>query len=312
MTDDTTMLTFGARSTADDVLRGIDLTGTTAVVTGGHSGLGLETTRALLRAGAHIVVGARRPDAAREAIEGVVGRNGVDVHELDMADLDSVRSFAAAVMHDHPVLDVVVANAGVMACPETRVGPGWEAQFAVNHLGHFALVNLLWPALQASGRARVVAVASGYDPAFRIDWDDVMFVRGYDKWRAYAQSKHANILFSRHLDALGKPQGIRAFSATPGYILTPLQRHLTEAEMRAAGWIDVDGRPAPGLFKTAAQGAATQVWAATSPMVQGSGGQHCVDCAVVATDARDVGNDDEAVRLWQLSSELTGIGSPAL
>src|SRR3954452_2870402 len=150
---------FGPRSTATEVLAGIDLTGRVAVVTGGYSGLGLETARALTGAGAQVVVPARRPDAAREALHGA----GVDaeVETLDLADLDSVRGFAARFLASGRLLDILINNAAIMASPETRVGPGWEAQFATNHLGHFALTNLLWPALTAApDGARVVAPSS--------------------------------------------------------------------------------------------------------------------------------------------------------
>ncbi len=148
---------FGARSTAADVLRGIDLSGKLAIVTGGYSGIGLETTRALAGAGAHVVVPARRRATADEAIGGV---HGVEVDELDLADLDSVRDFAERFLASGRNIDIVINSGGIMACPETRVGPGWEAQFATNHLGHFALVNRLWPAI-APGGARVVSVSSG-------------------------------------------------------------------------------------------------------------------------------------------------------
>ncbi|MFF0176828.1 oxidoreductase [Micromonospora profundi] len=301
MTSDTTHTTFGARSTAADVLAGIDLTGRTALVTGGYSGLGLATTRALGAAGARVVVPARRPDDARRTLTGVAG---VEVDHLDLGDLASVRAFVERFLRDHQVLDILIAGAGVMACPETRVGPGWEAQFAINHLGHYALTNLLWPALTAAGTARVVSVASGRNPAWHIRWDDVHFERGYDKWEAYTQSKLANILFARHLDLLGEPHGVRAFSVNPGWILTPLQRHLAVEEMVAAGWIDADGTPAPGLFKTAEQGAATQVWAATSPDLNTNGGAYCVDCRTVDGESTD---SSAAARLWTLSAHLTGL-----
>ncbi|MEU7752281.1 oxidoreductase [Micromonospora sp. NPDC049171] len=301
MTSDTTHTMFGAHSTTADVLAGMDLSGRTAVVTGGYSGLGLATTRALAQAGARVVVPARRPDAAQQALAGAAD---VEIGHLDLADLASVRAFAERFLRSHPALDILIAGAGVMACPQTRVGPGWEAQFAINHLGHYALTNLLWPALTASGAARVVSVASGRDPSWRIRWDDVQFERGYDKWEAYAQSKLANILFARHLDLLGEPCRVRAFSVNPGYVRTPLQRHLAVEEMVAAGWIDTDGTPAPGLFKTVEQGAATQVWAATSPQLEACGGDYCVDCHRTDGSPTDSG---AAARLWALSAELTGL-----
>ncbi|MEU4556457.1 NAD(P)-dependent dehydrogenase (short-subunit alcohol dehydrogenase family) [Micromonospora violae] len=296
-----THTTFGAHSTTGDVLAGIDLTGRTALVTGGYSGLGLATTRALSRAGARVVVPALRPDVARQALADVAG---VEVDQLDLADLDSVRAFAERFRRRHPALDILIASAGVMACPQRRVGPGWEAHFAINHLGHYALTNLLWPALTTADTARVVSVASGRDATWRLRWDDVQFERGYDKWAAYTQSKLANILFARHLDMLGRARRVRAFAVNPGWILTPLQRHLAVEEMVTAGWIDADGTPAPGLFKTVEQGAATQVWAATSPDLDANGGEYCVDCRVTPGSPTD---GVEAARLWALSADLTGL-----
>jgi NAD(P)-dependent dehydrogenase (short-subunit alcohol dehydrogenase family) len=292
---------FGATSTANDVLAGIDLTGKTAVVTGGYSGLGLATTRALAGAGARVVVPARRPETAQQALAGV---ERAEVGQLDLADLASIQRFAEWFLRGHATLDILIANAGIMACPETRVGPGWEAQFAINHLGHYALTNFLWRALTATGRARVVSVSSGYSPDWRLRWDDAQFARGYEKWAAYAQSKLANILFARHLDRLGGPHGVHAFSVNPGWILTSLQRHLAVGEMVAVGWIDADGTPAPGLFKTPEQGAATQVWAATSPQLDAHGGAYCADCHVTEAGPADGG---DAARLWQLSADLTGL-----
>ncbi|EPH45810.1 putative oxidoreductase [Streptomyces aurantiacus JA 4570] len=302
-----------ARSTADDVLQGIDLTGRTAVITGGYSGLGLEATRALARAGAHVIVPARRPETAAAALRGTPG---TEVAALDLADLDSVRAFADEVLAGGRAVDVLIANAGIMACPETRVGPGWEAQFAVNHLGHHALVNRLAPAL-TPGRARVVSVASSGHFLSGIRWDDLHFRRGpYDRWLAYAQSKTANALFALRLDALAGDRGPRAFAVHPGSILTPLQRHIPREEQIAQGWTDADGRPAEG-FKSPAQGAATAVWAATSPLLAEHGGAYCQDCDIAGpatTDDMLIGgvkpwavDPAAAARLWQLSAELTGL-----
>jgi NAD(P)-dependent dehydrogenase (short-subunit alcohol dehydrogenase family) len=299
------MTSFDIDSTADDVLAGIDLTGKLAVVTGGYSGLGLATTRALTRAGAQVVVPARRSATAQQALEGI---DGVEVDELDLADLDSVSEFATRFLKSGRAIDMVIADAGIMACPETRVGPGWEAQFATNHLGHYALVNQLWPAIAAAEAARVVVLSSGVSPTATIRWDDVQFVEGYDKWQAYMQSKLANLLFAAHFDVLARSAGVRAFSVSPGYILTPLQRHLTKAEMVGAGWIDEDGNPLLAEFKPAEKGAATQVWAATSPQLVGLGGAYCQVCAVAdPVDGAD--RLDEAARLWALSAELTGVNA---
>jgi NAD(P)-dependent dehydrogenase (short-subunit alcohol dehydrogenase family) len=297
-------MTFGPQSTAEEVLRGIDLAGRLALVTGGYSGLGLETTRALSSAGAHVLVPARRPAVAQTALEGVLG---VEVDELDLADLGSVRAFGDRFLATGRGIDLVIAGAGIMACPETRVGPGWEAQFATNHLGHFALVNLLWPAIVGDGGARVVSVSSGAHRISGIRWDDVQFEHGYDKWLAYGQSKTANALFALHLDTLGRGHGVRAFAAHPGAILTPLQRHLPRDEMIAAGWIDDDGNVADATFKTPPQGAATLVWAATAPSLEGVGGAYCEDCDV-AEPAPHAADPNDAARLWTLSADLTGTG----
>ncbi|WP_326827259.1 SDR family NAD(P)-dependent oxidoreductase [Streptomyces sp. NBC_01751] len=302
---------FGARSTADDVLSGIDLSGSTAIVTGGYSGLGLETTRALAGAGARVVVPARRPTAAQEAVEGI---DGVETDDLDLSDLESVGGFAERFLASGRKVDIVINNAGVMACPETRVGPGWEAQFATNHLGHYALINHLWPAI-ARGGARVVAVSSGAHGITGVRWDDVQFERGYDRWQAYGQAKTANVLFAMQLDALGRDAGVRAFALHPGSILTPLQRHLAKAEMVDAGWIDENGNPTDPTFKTPGQGAATQVWAATSPQLAGMGGVYCEDCDIAepAGDGSEGGvhahatDPEQAARLWALSADLTGV-----
>ncbi|MFJ4621770.1 SDR family NAD(P)-dependent oxidoreductase [Streptomyces sp. NPDC088812] len=305
---------FGARSTADDVLAGLDLTGRLALVTGGYSGLGLETTRALAKAGARVVVPARRPATAEENLAGV---DGVEVDELDLGDLDSVRAFADRFLASGRGLDLVIGNAGIMACPETRVGPGWEAQFATNHLGHFALVNRLWPAIEPGG-ARVVSVSSRGHHFSGMRWDDVHWRQGYDKWQAYGQAKTANVLFAVHLDRLARDRGVRAFALHPGGILTPLQRHLPKEEMVANGWIDEAGNPLnPEGFKSPQQGAATQVWAATSPRLAGMGGVYLEDCDIAEparpgdgarSGVKDWARDPEqAARLWALSAELTGV-----
>jgi NAD(P)-dependent dehydrogenase (short-subunit alcohol dehydrogenase family) len=307
---------FDAHSTADEVLAGVDLGGHLALVTGGYSGLGLETTRALVRAGARVVVPARRPDAAREALADL--GDAVEVDELDLGDQASVRAFAERFVASDRSLDLVIANAGIMACPETRVGEGWEAQFGTNHLGHFALVTRLWPALVRDGGARVVSLSSAGHHRGGMRWEDVMWTHDYDKWGAYGQAKTANALFARQLDTLGAASGVRAFSVHPGGILTPLQRHLPKEEMVALGWIDEAGNEVGQGFKTPEQGAATSVWAATSPQLEGLGGVYCEDCDVavdsegrfrvgVAAWATDPA---EAARLWSLSVALTGTDLP--
>jgi NAD(P)-dependent dehydrogenase (short-subunit alcohol dehydrogenase family) len=309
---------FGAQSTADETLVGIDLAGRFAIVTGGYSGIGIETTRALRRAGADVLVPARRPEAALAAVGDL---DGVEVGALDLGDLESVRAFAERVLEADRSIDILINSAGIMASPETRVGPGWEAQFATNHLGHYALTNHLWPLLARDG-ARVVAVSSAGHRRSGIRWDDVQFERGYDKWQAYGQAKTANVLFAVQLDKLGQGTGVRAFAVHPGGILTPLQRHLTKEEMIGFGWIDADGKPLYTGFKTPEQGAATQTWCATSPLLAEIGGVYCEDCDIAELvpndDDQSMGgvreyaiDPDEAARLWALSAELTGVDALA-
>jgi NAD(P)-dependent dehydrogenase (short-subunit alcohol dehydrogenase family) len=303
---------FGARSIAADVLAGIDLAGKLAIVTGGHSGLGLESTKALTRAGARVLVLARNLDAARQALAEVPN---IEVNQLDLADLCNVRSCAERFVASGQKAHIVICNAAVMATPETRVGDGWESQFGTNHLGHYALVNLLWPAI-APG-ARVVSLSSMGHHYSPMRWDDVQFNTGYDKWLAYGQSKTAIALFAKHLDTLGRAKGVHSFSVHPGKIYTPLQRHMEMKEMKALGWFDDQGNLVDPTFKTPRQGAATSVWAATSPLLEGKGGLYCEDCDVAVRDdspeptefgVRSYAIDPmQAERLWTLSAKLTGI-----
>jgi NAD(P)-dependent dehydrogenase (short-subunit alcohol dehydrogenase family) len=214
---------------------------------------------------------------------------------------------------------MMIDNAGIMAVPEIRVGPGWEAQFATNHLGHFALVNRLWPAIAQGRDARVVSVSSRGHHRSPVRFHDLDWrAEPYEKWAAYGQSKTANVLFAVQLDALAAPHGVRAFALHPGGIMTPLQRHLEREEMVELGWLDTDGNPTPqaaASFKTPQQGAATEVWAATSPQLAGRGGLYLEDCDVAEVveqaGARGVRayavDPDAAARLWAVSAERTGV-----
>jgi len=307
---------FGHRTTAAEVLSpaalgGADLTGFRALVTGGYSGLGLETVRALSAVGALSVVPARRP---AEAAAATAGLDGVSVWRMDLADLDSVAATADGLLAEGRSFDAVILAAGVAAVPETRVGANWELHFAVNHLGHYALVNRVLPLLRPG--ARVVSVSSSGHHLSPVRWDDPQFTTGYDKWLAYAQSKTANALFALHLDQLARDAGIRAFSLHPGEILTPLVRHLSRAEMVGLGWVDDHGTLVDPNFKTPQQGAATQVWAATSPRLAGLGGLYLEDCDVALPAPADgaqrgvrehAADPAQAERLWRLSAELTGV-----
>ena len=310
---------FGMRSTASDVIAGTDLTGKTALVTGGYSGLGLETVRALAGVGARVLVGARRPEAAAADLDGI---SGVEILKLDLSDPASIDAFAAEVAGVTAKIDILINNAAVMANALTRDLRGYESQFATNHLGHFQMTARLWPLLKAAGAGtRIVSLSSIGHRIGGVDFDDVHFdKRDYNKWQAYGQAKSANALFAIHLDALGKPHGIRAFAVHPGGIATPLQRHLTMEEQVAMGWYDAEGNVNAG-FKSVEQGAATSVWCATSPMLDGKGGVYCEDCDIAApwvegmnvnTGVRHHAIDPVvAARLWTVSEQMTGVPFPA-
>ena len=273
---------FSAKSTAAEVVKGVDLSGKSAIVTGGYSGIGVETVRALASAGAEVMVPARDVAKAKAALAGVAGR--VNLAAMDLGDLASVEKFARDYAAGRKGLHLLVNNAGVMACPETRTAKDWELQFATNHIGHFALTAALLPLLRAAGGARVVALSSTGHKISDIRWDDIHFRKGgYDKWVAYGQSKTANSLFAVGLDDREKGNGVRAFAVHPGGIMTPLQRHLQKEEMIALGWMDETGgvsERAKPFFKTPEQGAATAVWCATAKALDGKGGLFCEDCDV--------------------------------
>lgn len=303
---------FGADSTVDEVLVGVDLTGRTAVVSGGYSGLGYEITRGLVDAGAEVIVPARRPDVAHDNLSGV---DRVRTVPCDLSDPASVAQCGRDILSVVSNIDIVICNAGIMAVPLTRVGRGWESHFAVNHLGHYLLVNHLAPALATTG-TRVVAVSSSGHFKSPIRWSDMHFGGDYDRWVAYGQSKTANALFAVHLDRLLEPSGGAACSAHPGSILTPLQRHVPDNEQKELGWRTAAGESADG-FKTPAQGAATAVWAATTPSLIDHRGAYLQDCDVAELATGDdmlVGgvkpwavDPAEAERLWKVTASLVGV-----
>lgn len=310
---------FGYASLAGEVIAGIDLSGKTALVTGGYSGLGLETVRALAGAGARVIVGARRPEAAATDLAGI---GGVEILPLDLSDPASIDAFAVLVGGVTGHLDLLINNAAIMACPLARDSRGYESQFATNHLGHFQLTARLWPLLRAApDGARVVALSSIGHARSPVVFEDIHFERrDYEKWSAYGQAKCANALFAIEMDRRGKAHGIRAFAVHPGGIRTPLQRFLTMEEQIAMGWYDKDGNVNP-LFKSAEGGAATSVWCATSPLLEGQGGVYCEDCNIAAlweegmnpyagvrAYAVDAG---AAAQLWTLSEAMTGIAFAA-
>ena len=313
---------FNQDTTAEQVAAGVDLTGKTAIVTGGYAGIGRETVRVLAKAGATVIVGAR--DLAK-ATKNLAGVPGVDIRPLDLLDPKSIDAFAESFVAEGRPLHVLINNAGVMANPLTRDARGYESQFATNHLGHFQLTARLWPALVAANRARVVNVSSRGHRFAPVDLDDPNFDRRpYDKWKSYGQSKTANVLFSVEVDRLGQTHGVRSFGLHPGAIIeTDLSRHLTSDDLKAFGVTIEDGKmkfdasAAPFALKTVPQGAATTVWCATSRQLDGLGGVYCEDCDVAARTAaddlhsggvRDWAIDPEAAKgLWELSERLTGV-----
>lgn len=309
---------FDRSSTGDLVLSGIDLSGKVAIVTGGYSGIGLETVRGLANKGVRVVVPVRSPDKAKQNLDPLGG----DVHSapMDLADIASVHAFASSMLEALPKLDLLINNAGIMACPEARVGPGWESQFGVNHMGHFALARALMPLLEKADQPRVVALSSTAHKMSDILWDDIHYESNdYDKWQAYGQAKTANALFANGISRRMQGFGGSAFSVHPGGIFTPLQRHLPKEEMIALGWLGEDGEPselAKQGFKSPEQGCATTLWAATTDTLSGKPGVYCEDCDIAApTDpaspmARYMGveahacSDDSDEKLWEISEKL--------
>jgi NAD(P)-dependent dehydrogenase (short-subunit alcohol dehydrogenase family) len=300
---------FSAESTAAQVVEGIDLSGRRAVVTGGASGIGVETARALVGAGAEVTLAVRDFDAGARTADDIIATTGnkqVLVARLDLADRTSVAAFVDGWRGP---LHILVNNAGVMASPETRTPEGWELQFVTNHLGHFALTTGLHPALAAAGGARVVSVSSSAHLRSPVVFDDIHFrTRAYEPWAAYGQSKTANVLLAVEATKRWAGDGITANAVMPGGIRTNLQRYVTEEELtrlRAQA-----GANAPN-WKTPEQGAATSVLVATSPLLDGVGGRYFEDCNEagphqpgaprgVAAYALD---PEAAGRLWQVSVE---------
>lgn len=299
-------LLFDRTSTALQVAAGTDLSGRRAVVTGGASGIGLETARALAAAGADVTLAVRRTEAGDKAAAEI--GHEVRVAQLDLADLASVRAFVQA--WDGP-LHVLVDNAGVMATPQTRTAAGWELQLATNHLGHAALTTGLHRSLAAEG-ARVVVVSSRAHLRDGVHLDDLHFDRRpYDPWLAYAQSKSANVLFAVEAARRWERDGITVNALHPGRIVTDLVRHLDDDQLAAAVAGSSEG---PDARKTVEQGAATSVLLAASRLVEGVTGHYFEDCTAagphqpgtstgVAAHAVDPAT---AEALWEASARLVG------
>jgi NAD(P)-dependent dehydrogenase (short-subunit alcohol dehydrogenase family) len=315
---------FGMSSTADEVLAGIDLGGKLALVTGASSGLGVETARALAAKGARVVMAARDVPKIEKQADAIRAKHAgamLEAMELHLDRPDSVRAFAKAFLAKHPRLDMLVGNAGVMACPLERTAEGWEMQFATNHLGHFLLAGKLLPALTAGAPARLVSVSSAGHQFSPVVFDDIHFERRpYDKWASYGQAKTANILFAVEFDRRFASRGVRAFANHPGGIVTELGRHLTQEDIAFIQGRAAQRESGGGMtWKTPEQGAATQVWAATAPELDGKGGLYLEDvqisgpmppkgsagCAPYALDP------ENAKRLWAVSEQMLGETFPA-
>lgn len=316
---------LGAETTAAEVMKGISLEGKLAIVTGGYSGLGLETARVFRQAGAQVVVPARDTKRAAAALAGL----DVEIEPMDLFDPLSVSRFAAKFLESGRPLHILVNSAGIMAHPLKRDARGYESHFAVNHLGHFQLAIQLLPALRRAGGARVVSVSASGHHFSPVILEDISFnQREYNPLAAYGQSKTANILFALEMDRRYQSEGIRAFSAHPGLIVdTGLAKHLPVEMFRAQGVIDENGKPIldPSRnLKSPEQGAATQVWCAVSPSLAGIGGVYCENCDIAPLDsdassaARKEGRSRHdgvapyaldlasAARLWELSEEMVG------
>lgn len=307
---------FGHDTTTEEVLAGIDLSGQRALVTGATAGLGVETARALASHGAAVTLTARDMSRGEEVvreIQAATGNTSVDVMPLELGSLASIRRFTDAYLKRHDSLNLLINNAGVMACPEGRTEDGFEMQFGTNHLGHFLMTIRLLPALLKGAPSRVVVLSSRAHHMAPVDFDDLDFTRrGYNKWAAYGQSKTANVLFAVGLDNRFGKRGVHAYAVHPGVIETELSRHMNDEdrEMISARAAQIGN----WRLKTAAAGAATSVYAATAPELEGQGGIYLEDCGVAGIDdesaergVRSYALDQRAAdRLWSVSEELVG------
>ncbi len=306
------------RATALEVVQGIDLTGKTAVITGASSGIGVETARALLSAGASVILAVRDPakgETVAAELRDSTGNPQAQVIELDLGSLAQVRAGAQRILAAAPAIDILINNAGIMATPQGQTPDGFETQFGTNHLGHFLLTDLLMPALLAAAPARVVALTSSGHRRSDIVWDDIQYEgRPYDRWEAYGQSKTANALFAVGLTQKYGARGVTANAVHPGGIMTGLQKFVPVEEQRAMGWQNEAGELNP-VFKTTEEGASTTVWAATSPQLEGVGGLFLED--LQESTPLDPQNPDpmfghkpyardsrSATRLWTLSEAM--------
>lgn len=314
---------FNHQSTADDVLSGMDLSGKRVLVTGGASGIGAETVRAMAAKGAQVIIAARNLTAAGEVKESFVaatGNESIDVLFLELGSLAKIRASAADFLARYECLDILINNAGIMACPQGQTEDGFELQFGSNHIGHFYFTQKLMPALLKADSARVIALSSMAHRMSPVVFDDIQYQsRPYEKWQAYGQSKTANILFAVGLNDRYAEQGVEAFAVHPGAIATPLGRHLAEEEIQALVEANKTSANNPedkeqGGIKTVEQGAATSCYAATAPALAGRGGVYLEDCGIATQVSDDPNfrggvrdyalNSADADRLWEITEEL--------
>jgi NAD(P)-dependent dehydrogenase (short-subunit alcohol dehydrogenase family) len=305
---------FGAESTTDEVLDGVDLSGKRVLVTGVSAGIGVETARTLVAHGAEVVGAARDLNKARAATAGI---EGLELVELDLASLASVRAAADALVAAGKPFDIVIANAGVMACPKSTTKDGFETQFGTNHLGHFVFVNRIASLFKPGGR--LVNLSSAGHRYSNVDLEDPNFEHTpYAEFIAYGRSKTANILFAVEFDRRHKEAGIRATAVHPGVIQTELSRHMTPeatAQLMASIRASQPAGAPPLTYKTIPQGAATTVWAGVVAAPEAVGGQYCEDChvaGIVTTEGIRGGvrpyalDPANAKALWAKSAEMVG------
>jgi len=310
------MASYGADTTTDEILEGIDLTDRRIVITGASSGLGEESARALAARGAQVTMLARDPEknaAAADRIRAQVPDARLELGTVDLADFDSIRAFAGDYLADHDRIDVLMNNAGVMACPLGQTADGFEMQFGTNHLGHFLMTGLIAPALLKGAPARVVSLSSRGHQFSPVVFDDIPFERrAYDKWLGYGQAKTANVLLAVELERRLGDRDVHAYAVHPGVIATDLARHLVPEDY------EMMRKRAPGgqlKLKSVEAGAATSVYAATAPELEGCGALYLEDCHVAqvedADDARHgvrsyALDPGAAARLWSISEEMVG------
>jgi NAD(P)-dependent dehydrogenase (short-subunit alcohol dehydrogenase family) len=311
---------FGFDTTTDEVLEGIGLDGKLALVTGASGGLGAETARALASRGARVVITARDLAKGEEVARGIrasTGNQDIEVEELELGSLASIRAFADRFLARHDAVQILANNAGVMACPFGKTADGFELQFGTNHLGHFLMTGLIAPSLLRGAPARIVSVSSRGHHLSPVVFDDIHFEqRPYDKWSSYGQSKTANILFAVELERRLGSRGVHANAIHPGTIATELSRHMGREDFELVRKRQPGGKM---RLKPVEAGAATTVYAAAAPELEGRGGLYLEDCGVAEVDdAEDATggvrsyavDPDAAKRLWSISEEMVGQSFP--